>query len=86
MSITLFNGALISLYFKGFSVRLCLLPEENSVYKYENDRLRDDVYVDCMWIWGRAVEPYDHCLEYFGLGPLGLISWLPGFSLFERKE
>ena len=29
---------------------------------------------------GRSTEAYDHCLEYFGLGPLALIVWPGGKS------
>jgi hypothetical protein len=29
------------------------------------------------WLWGRATERYDHCLEYFGVGPLALFCWRP---------
>ena len=29
------------------------------------------------WMFGRETEEYDRCLEYFGLGPLLLIAWLP---------
>ena len=27
------------------------------------------------WIWGRATEAYDGCLEYFGLGPIAQLCW-----------
>lgn len=29
------------------------------------------------WVWLRDTEDYDMCLEYFGLGPLLLVAWLP---------
>lgn len=32
-------------------------------------------------MWGRSTESYDHCLEYFGLGPLALLVW-PGGKRF----
>ena len=33
------------------------------------------------WIWGRQTEPYDLCLEYFGVGPLFLLVWPGGDDL-----
>lgn len=47
-------------------------PEDNCVYKY---RKGHEYEVSCQYIWGYAVEPYEHCLRYFGLGPLFLICW-----------
>ena len=73
--------ALISIYFDVnpedsrrpiASLHLGVKQEDHSVYKRKGGRM---VYVDCNWIWGRATEPYDCCLEYFGLGPLMLVCW-----------
>jgi hypothetical protein len=36
---------------------------------------KKEVEVDSYWVWGRATEQYDHCGEYFGLGPLFLLCW-----------
>lgn len=36
---------------------------------------KKEVEVDAYWVWGRATEQYDHCAEYFGLGPLFLMCW-----------
>lgn len=47
-------------------------PDRQLVYKYRNGQ---EIEVECNYIWGRATEIYDHCLEYFGLGPLFLICW-----------
>jgi len=30
------------------------------------------------WIWGAATEAYDHCLDYFGLGPVLFACWEGG--------
>lgn len=29
------------------------------------------------WMWWRHTEEYDSCLEYFGLGPILLVCWVP---------
>lgn len=34
-------------------------------------------------IWGRSTERCDHCLEYFGLGPLALLVWPGGKSFLK---
>lgn len=38
---------------------------------------REAQCLDNAWIWGRATEVYQHCLEYFGLGPFLLVCWPP---------
>lgn len=47
------------------------------VYKDEFDVYKPGVeeQVSCDWIWGRATESYDSCMEYFGLGPFFLVCW-----------
>lgn len=55
------------------SLHFLLPPRACSVYKHDPFRT-----VDYRWgIWGRATEPYDMCLEYFGLGPFFEACWLP---------
>jgi len=38
---------------------------------------REAQCLDNAWIWGRATEVYQHCLEYFGIGPFLLVCWPP---------
>jgi len=42
------------------------------------------------WMLGRQTEPYDSCLEYFGLGPLCRFVWTGGETfmqaLRDKKE
>lgn len=42
----------------------------DAYYKQKGDK---EVVVEGYWVWGRATEMYDHCGEYFGLGPLLLV-------------
>ncbi len=74
MKINFNRTSLISFHFEDSSVHLGVYRDPNTVYKMKGDR---EVEVDCDWIWGRATEQYDHCLEYFGLGPFMLVCWLP---------
>lgn len=66
------NGAsLVSFQSKDGSVHFGVKPESGTVYKSgrHHDYKR--------WLWGRGTEPYDMCLEYFGLGPFLLLCWVP---------
>lgn len=54
------------------SIHLGVWPHMNSYYKRKGKK---EVTVDGYWVWGRATETYDHCGEYFGLGPLLLVCW-----------
>lgn len=72
------GAGLLTFYHDSMTLVLGVPPEDHSVYKDDPanpHRLRT---VDCRWIWGRATEPYDLCLDYFGLGPLAEVSWLGG--------
>lgn len=74
--------SLFSIHFKSGSVHFGVLPDvDNEVYKIRNGRQE---YVQCWWIWGMATEPYDCCLEYFGLGPLMLICALPEVAFWKK--
>ena len=74
MKVKLNTCALVSFNCEAFSLHLGVYREPNTVYKVKDGR---EVEVDCDWVWGRATEQYDHCLEYFGLGPLALVCWMP---------
>lgn len=75
MDIQLNNGcALLSIYTSIVCVHFGVKRSPTVVYKKKGGR---EVGVECDWIWGRATEQYDHCLEYFGLGPLLLLVWVP---------
>ena len=67
--------SLLAFHFKKSSIHFIVWPEEEqTVYKFRKGKT---IEVDCLWIWGRATEQYDCCLEYFGLGPLMLVCWQP---------
>lgn len=58
-----------------FALHFGVYPEEGSVYKVKDGK---EEYVEYpRWLWGRGTEVYDHCLEYFGVGPLALVVWVP---------
>lgn len=72
------GAGLLTFYHDSMTLALGVPPEEHSVYKDDPHNPHRYRTVDCRWIWGRATEPYDLCLDYFGLGPLAEISWLGG--------
>ena len=76
-----FSGhvALVSVYFGTGSpaFHIGVRPKERHAYICDIRGNTDEHLVQGRWIWGRAVEVYDFCLEYFGLGPLLLICWEP---------
>lgn len=71
------GAGLITLYHDTGTLILGVPASDRSVYKADLDRPGHEVTVDGRWIWGRATEPYDHCLEYLGVGPLLEVCW-PG--------
>lgn len=73
MRIAFNRSALVSLHLNTVSFHVGVYPDPTTVYKVKDGR---EVDVDCTWIWGRATEPYDHCLEYFGGGPLFLVCFV----------
>ncbi len=72
------GAGLLTFYHDTMTLVLGVPAEEHSVYKDDPANPHHYRTVDCRWIWGRATEPYDLCLDYFGLGPLAEISWLGG--------
>lgn len=72
------GAGLLTFYHDAMTLVLGVPPEDHSVYKDDPERPGHEVTVDCRWIWGRATEPYDRCLDYFGLGPVAEISWVGG--------
>jgi hypothetical protein len=72
------GAGLLTFYHDTMTLVLGVAPEEHSVYKDDPENPHHYRTVDCRWIWGRATEPYDLCLDYFGLGPLAEISWRGG--------
>lgn len=74
-----FNSiALVSMHFSSFSFHLGVYRDLDGVcvYKHKSDGSLELEEND-WYIWGRATEEYDFCLEYFGLGPLFLVCWPP---------
>lgn len=64
--------ALVSFRFTGWSLHLGVYPSDQEIYKLYNGEY---VYRHPRWIWGRAYEPYDFALDYWGAGPLFLVCW-----------
>lgn len=73
MKIKFNKCAVLSIHCDKFSIHFGVYPErDQEYYKMKGDR---EVVVQCDWIWGHATEMYDHCVEYFGLGPFLLVCW-----------
>lgn len=83
MTIRFNCAALINIQTANWSLLIGVYRDPNTVYKVKNGR---EVEVDCDWVWGRATEQYDHCLEYFGFGPLFLVCWPPSGRLRARGD
>jgi hypothetical protein len=57
---------------KWAAMHFIVWPHMDTYYKMKGKK---EIEVDSYWVWGRATEQYDHCGEYFGLGPLFLLCW-----------
>jgi hypothetical protein len=79
---------LVTLYTDAFTLALGVHEADYDVYLPSGPPQASGVcHPDCLkgtsthcfrgWIWGRATEAYDMCLEYFGLGPIVLVCWRP---------
>lgn len=80
MNIVFNTCALVSVHLKNLSIHLGVYKADYSVYQNVNGK---QVFVECERVWGRAVDEYDSCIDYFGLGPFLLLCWPhPAF----RKE
>lgn len=71
------GAGLLTFYHDTMTLIVGVPPDDRSVYKDDPRNPGHHRTVDCRWIWGRATEPYDLCLEYFGLGPVAEACW-PG--------
>jgi hypothetical protein len=72
------NGcSLLSFHFKRSSVHFGVKKGNQDVYFQKYSIIPKNEEEGCYfgWIWGRVTEKYDHCIEYFGLGPFLLICW-----------
>ena len=76
MKVTFGDGALINFQSEFWSLHLGKYPGCECVYLhwFGSRKERDGDW----WVWGRATECYECCLEYFGLGPILLVCWAPG--------
>jgi len=76
MKIKFNTCALLSVHVPRFSFHIGVYPESNEVYR--QTKTGGEVLESYeRWLWGRATEPYDHCLEYYGMGPFVLLCWPP---------
>lgn len=76
MKIKFNTCALVSIHCEGFSMHFGVYPEPGEVYK-DREHGGEEVVEYERWLWGRGTELYDHCLEYYGVGPFALLCWLP---------
>lgn len=81
VDVVIFGAGLVSVHLPngGGSLHFLLPPEKlRCVYKDDPANPGHHREVCSQWgVWGRATEPYDLCLEYFGLGPFFEACWLP---------
>lgn len=74
--LSLNDGSLVSIRCAAFLLNIGVYRKHVAVYK--RDASGEQQYHDVKnWIWGRATEPYDNDVEFFGLGPIALFEWLP---------
>ena len=75
------KGSLVGFRSENVAVDVGVYRSDHCDYVYALRRDKQgntlEVEVKGSWIWGRAVEQYERCIEYFGLGPIALISWIP---------
>ena len=72
--------ALVSIMLGGTrpGIHIGVRPMRHHAYVCDlRGNMDEERLVQGRWIWGRAVACYDFCLEYFGLGPLFLVCWIP---------
>ena len=63
------RGALFSAFVGRWGVLIGVYRSDFGVYvKGEN------VQISSGWLWGSAIEEYDHCLDYWGFGPFVLVT------------
>jgi hypothetical protein len=71
--ISIFNKKWADRTYTGWAaMHFFVWPHKDVVYKRKG---KGEIEVEGYWVWGRATEQYDHCAEYFGLGPLFLMCW-----------
>lgn len=78
---------LLTLYTDLFTLTLGVFRRDQHVYFsgpvpsdascHSGCRAGDSTHCFHGWLWGRATEAYDMCLEYYGLGPVAMVCWLP---------
>ena len=79
MKIDFNTCSLISFHTDHASLHIGVSPGEDSVYKYDKDGTSREVEYS-WWLWGKATEPYDHILDYFGMGPFALLVLPNGYG------
>lgn len=80
VDVVLGGAGLVSVHLPGGggSLHFLLPPGGRTVHRDDAARPGHHRKVDFRWgVWGRCTEPYDLCLEYFGLGPFFEACWLP---------
>jgi len=92
LSLTFNNGfSYLGIHFAHISVHFGIKRDQfDDVYPYVGNRLIDNEPVEIKgWLWGKAMEPYDHCLKYIGLGPFMCICkspYRPFWKLFTLSR
>jgi hypothetical protein len=66
--------ALIALHTKWFSLHFGVYRNDEPDSLYRFTKTGEAYYITVKhWLWGRATEPYDLLLDYYGCGPLFLV-------------